>query len=104
APDYTKLIFNLENNNVPGSIKFQGLALSNIETHWGRVAISTLSYEQIQAGGIGENDSRAVTIANILKSVTGWDIGIHLFEWEPGVTKLSCRTRDPEQFDLSKFT
>lgn len=105
APDYPQLIFNLENNNRPQAIKFQGAALSAVENFFEeRVAISALSYEQIQTLGLSEEDAGPVSIANILKSVRGWEIGIHLFEWQPGVTKLSARTRNAEKFDLTQFT
>jgi phosphoesterase RecJ-like protein len=104
APDYSSLIFKLENNNTPGSIYFQALALSSIEVCCGgRVALSILPHERLRGAMIKENDAKGVTIANILKSVSGWDIGITIFEWEPGVIKLSARTRDAKIFDLTKF-
>ncbi len=104
APDYSSLIFKLENNNTPGSIYFQALALSSIEVCCGgRVALSVLPHERLKGAMIKENDAKGVTIANILKSVSGWDIGLTIFEWEPGVIKLSARTRDAKVFDLTKF-
>lgn len=104
APDYSKIIFAMENNQEPGAIRFQGLALNRIETYFAdRVALSVLSRAEIQEHQISENDSKGVTIANILKSVKNWEVGISLVEWELGSIKLSARTRDSVQFDLTKF-
>ncbi len=104
VPDYHQTIFKLENNNNPESLHLQGLAFSSIQTYRGdRVAIVALSHQELASHHLDENASRGVSIANILKSVRGWDIGITLFEWQAGQVKLSARTRDGQVFDLTKF-
>lgn len=104
VPDYTKTIFQLENNNSKDLIRFEALALNSITTHFNdRVAISAIGYEQFQSLQIGENNTKGMTIANLLKSVKGWDIAITLYEWQPGIVKMSVRTRDANTYDLTKL-
>jgi phosphoesterase RecJ-like protein len=42
-------------------------------------------------------------MANRLKSVIGWNIGVIMIETEPGKVKVSMRSRDPELYDVSKL-
>lgn len=102
APDYTKAIFVMENANHPGSLVFQGIALSNIETSLkGKLAISALPYELIMEKKLTAEDISTHTISNLLKSVVGWEVGVCMVELEKGKVKMSFRTRDPEKFNLS---
>ena len=104
APDYHQIIFDFENNNRPGAIRFQGLAFSSVKTFCqDRVAIAAISFAELQKLGLDENNTKSISIANILKSVTGWEIGISLVELGPGLVKFSARTRDSENFDLTKL-
>lgn len=106
APDYTKAIFVMENSNTPGAIRFQGLALSSIQTFLdGRLAISIIPYsvieKKIAEGLFSVDDTGTNILASLLKSAIGWDVGVCLIEREPGKVKASFRTRDSKQFDLS---
>jgi phosphoesterase RecJ-like protein len=104
SPDYHRIIFGFENNRAPESVYFEGLALSSIQNFYhNQVAITALSAERLQALGFNENHANTISIANILKSVKGWDIGISMYEWQPGLVKLSARTRDADIYDLTKF-
>lgn len=104
APDFPEMIFSMENANTPASLKFQGLALASIETFLGdKVAISSVSHEPLVSNKIGQADMSAHHIANLLKSVIGWDIGISFIESESGVVKASFRTRDAEVYDLGRL-
>ena len=103
--DLPKVIFNFENNNEAGRIKYQGLALSNIETYFkNHLALSAISLKMLKDHGIEETYTHKANIANILKSVIGWDLGVSMVEMEPGVCNVSFRTRDSEKFDLSKIS
>ncbi|MBI2097788.1 MAG: DHH family phosphoesterase [Candidatus Vogelbacteria bacterium] len=105
APNFPELIFQLENNNSPGLIRFQGLALSSIEL-FGReekVALVALSLDDLRRHNLRVEDTQGVSIANILKSVKGWAIGAEMIEREPGLVTLSLRTRDPKRFDVSRL-
>lgn len=103
VPDYTKCIFIMENSEKKESIYFSALALNSIETFCNdHVVIAAVSQEAlIQKGisidAIGGGDG----MANRLKSVIGWDIGIIMIEMEPNKVKVSMRSRDPEKYDVS---
>jgi bifunctional oligoribonuclease and PAP phosphatase NrnA len=104
-PKFTQLIFNIENSDSPDRLKFISLMLSSIKTFYSdRVAIASISYEQILSnhlnidiiGGYSE-------IANMIKSVVGWDVAVTLVELQPNMVKVSLRTRDSDLYDLSKI-
>ncbi|MFH1170456.1 MAG: bifunctional oligoribonuclease/PAP phosphatase NrnA [Candidatus Vogelbacteria bacterium] len=104
APNFTDLVFQMENNKTPAQLRYEGLALSSIELVGnGKAALVVLSQAQLAAAGIRYEDVQGISIANHLKSVTGWEIGATLIESAPGVTRASFRTRDPKRFDLSKI-
>ncbi len=105
VPDYTKCVFIMENSEKKESIYFSALALNSIETFCNdHVAIAAVSYDALVKKGIpvdaiGGGDG----MANRLKSVIGWDIGIIIIEMEPNKIKVSMRSRDPEKYDVSKL-
>lgn len=104
APDYHKVIFGIENSGTAGELKFLGKALSSIETHCGgRLAIAAVPYDFVKKENLSASDMGSSDIANQLKSVVGWDIGVGMSEIEPGKIKVSFRTRDSERYDLSKI-
>src|SRR5579884_2404419 len=103
-PNFTDLVFEFGNNNDPGRIKFEGLALSSVEHYFGdKLAISCIPFEAFEKNGLYITDSERSNIPNFLKSVIGWDLGISFIEKEPGKIKLSFRTRDDQKYDLSKI-
>jgi len=102
APDFSRYIFNFENNEQPGRLLFKGLSYLSIKTYFsGRVALSAVSQKQMLKHGLSRNDTEKGEISNALKSVIGWDIGISLVETETNVCTLSLRTRDSQKYDLS---
>lgn len=104
APDYTDIIFTMENSNTPQSILFRGLALNSIETFLsGHVAFASVTQKDIVSKGVRREDMQTGAISSILKSVKGWDVGICAIEEEVGKFKLSFRTRDPEKFNVSEI-
>lgn len=103
-PDFTSMIFQMENNEEPERIKYLGLALNSIETYFkNNVAISAVSMEQLEKLGIKPRHTEKTDIPNILKSVIGWNIGIKMSEVEPGKVNVSFRTRDEKKWDVAKI-
>ncbi len=102
APNLHEIIFEMNNSNTKGQLVYEGLALNSIKTFLGdRVAVASVSYDDLQKHAISSEESSA-GIANKLKSVVGWDIGISMVENIPGQVKISFRTRDSEKYDLTK--
>lgn len=103
-PDFSQVVFEFENKNEPQVIFFEGLALNNVHTYFGgKVAIAEVAFDQLAQLSIEKKHTENSQIANKLKSVAGWDIGISFVECEEGEFKLSFRTRNPEKFDVSKI-
>ena len=102
APNFSDTIFNLENNDKPDRPRLLGLHLNNIKTYFNdHVAISALSQKIIYKNNLNSDDSVNSGIANTLKSVIGWEIGISMIEAGKDKVKVSFRTRDPEKYDVS---
>jgi len=103
-PDFTKIIFNMENNNDPSRLKLQGIALNSIETYLdNHLAISSISNQDITNNSFTTNNISGSDIANILKSVIGWTIVAHIIEYQPDHCKISFRTRNAKKYDVSKI-
>ena len=102
-PDFSKIIFTLDNKRLPQTLFYEALALNSIEVMFEKVAVSAVSYQELSAKGIKSEHLGPVSMSNKLKSVIGWDIGVELSEEEPGQVHVSLRTRDPEKYDVSKL-
>lgn len=103
-PDFPRIIFHLENSYEPQNVTYLGLALSNIETYFhNNVALSAISLELLQNHDISVKHTEKMEVANTLKSVVGWNIGVSLVEHEPNIVKVSLRTRDHKKYDVSKI-
>ena len=102
APDFSKVIFEMNNSNTKGQLIYEGLALNSVRNFLGdRVAISAVSFTDLKKNNIAVEDT-SINIANRLKSVPGWEIGISMLEEREGQVKISFRTRDSEKYDLTK--
>jgi len=104
-PKFTQLIFDIENNDQPDRLKIVAILLGSINTYLsGHVAIASISHDEIQKNNL---TSIAVNgnleVANMIKSVIGWDIALTLIEIQPETVKVSLRTRDSQKYDLSKI-
>jgi len=104
-PKFDQLIFDVENNDHPDRLKFTALLLNSIELYLSNhVAIASISYEEIQKNNL---DQTGITnyseVANMIKSVIGWDIALTLVEFQPNIVKVSLRTRDSKIYDLAKI-
>ncbi len=104
-PNFDKIIFDIENNENSTRLKFVSLMLDSIKTYLsGKVAIAYVSYENLQKNNISNNVTSTSEIANTLKSVIGWEIGVCMLESQPNTIKVSLRTRDANKYNLSKLS
>jgi phosphoesterase RecJ-like protein len=104
-PDFHKFIFEMENSLEPAFITFQTLALNNLEMAFdGQVAFSIVANHELLDKKILAKEWSPSEVANLFKSVKGWEIGVCLTEKEKGVFGGSFRTRDGVKFDLTKVT
>ena len=104
-PDFNKFIFEIENNDNPDRLKFLSLILGSIKTYCSdKVAVASLDYETIKKNNIDNSVISSSEVANMVKSVIGWEIGICMIESQPNYTKVSFRTRDSKKYDLSKIS
>jgi phosphoesterase RecJ-like protein len=105
APSFTDALFFMENCSTKGRLIIQGYMLSHIETYFeDSVAMAGITKQEIEALGITPDDVAGIDVAVQLKSVVGWNIAVSLIEKDPGVIKMSFRTRDARIYDLSKVT
>jgi phosphoesterase RecJ-like protein len=104
-PDFNKIIFEIENNDQPDRLKFLSLMLGSITTHVsGKVAIASVDFKTIEKNNISNSVVNGSDIANFVKSVIGWEIGISMIEAQPNLIKISFRTRDSNKYDLTKIS
>lgn len=103
-PKFSQLIFDIENNDHPDRLKFLSLILASVETYFSNsVAIASLNHQSIKDNNLNPTAVSSSDIANLLKSITGWQIGIAIIEHQSNNIKISFRTRDSSKFDLSKI-
>lgn len=103
-PEFTELILTLENTNSRDRILITGLILSSIENFFGgRVAVGVVPYEKLIANSIDSGRSGGVgEIANMIKSVVDWDIGICFVEWTKNQVNVHFRGRSTK-YDLGEI-
>ena len=104
-PQFTKLIFDIENTDHPDRLKLISLLLGSIETYFSNhVAIAAISFDEIQKNKIDMASINASSeVPNMIKSVVGWNIALTLIEIQPETVKISLRTRDSQKYDLAKI-
>ena len=103
-PNYHKFVFDLDNYRQPVELEMMGVALSSIEKYFdGRVIFSVITNKDIRKRGLRREEAMEGLIAGTLRSVVGWDLVASLVEAEPNVVTVSLRTRDENDFDVSKI-
>jgi len=103
-PDFGKMVFTIENSETKDNLYFQAMALGSIELSCGdNLAMTVVSNADLLKKGINKESARGDVIANMLKSVIGWNIGVSIVEIEPDKIKMNFRTRDADKFDVSKL-
>ncbi|MBU1117815.1 DHH family phosphoesterase [Patescibacteria group bacterium] len=98
-PNFSNLIFEIENNDSPSNLKMIGQLLKDIDVT-NHLAIASVSNKDLKKLKLDNDVSVNGQIANMLKSVVGWDIGISLTEVEYHKVFASFRTRDSQKYDL----
>lgn len=101
-PDFSKLIFEVENNDSASNLILIGQLLKNIDND-NHLAIASVNYKDLKKLKLKNDVSVNGQIANMLKSVVGWDIAISLTEVEYHRVLASFRTRDSEKYDLGSI-
>lgn len=108
-PDILKVIEILENSASSKSVDYLALALtqkkvfkSEENVSKGSFILSYISYEDIVREGFTSDDLSGNPVCHILKSVTGNNVVALMVEEKPGEVKISLRTRDQVEFDVSK--
>lgn len=103
APDFSKTISNLRNNEEKEKIIFQSLALSNIEDYaGGKILIAAISREMMNINKIKPRHTENNQISAILRSIKNCEIGISLIEDSEG-TRVSFRSKDGDKYDVSQI-
>jgi hypothetical protein len=104
-PQFTKLIFDIENTDEPDRLKLISILLGSIETYFSdKVAIASISFDEIEKNKLSMSSLNGNSeVANMIKSVVGWDIALTLTEIQPEIIKISMRTRDSQKYDLAKI-
>ncbi len=107
APEYHQAIFPIHNQLSPHNVQYQGLALRNIQLFplpdGKQLALSVVSAQERLEAGITPEFADKSHIANILKSVVGWDVAVGVVEIEPGNVKASFRTRNTKQYHVGNI-
>ena len=94
-PDFPKLISDTYHNHKKEALFFDALVLNSIETFFDdTVAISSVSFDELQKRGITVADTDNNLVANMLISVKNWKIGVTLIEKESNVVGISFRSKD----------
>ena len=101
-PEFPQLIGELENNNSKAKIYFDALALNSIETFFDdTVAISSVSFGDLEAKHITKEDTDNNIISNILITVKEWKVGVTLIEKLPEEVGVSFRSKN---IDVAKVS
>lgn len=100
-PDFSKLIDMLDNSHPKEKIFFDRMALNAVEVHCdGVLALSAISYDQLQKEHISREDTDNNVVASTLLTVKDWKVGAVLIEKEPDEIGISLRSKG--DIDVSK--
>jgi bifunctional oligoribonuclease and PAP phosphatase NrnA len=101
-PNFSNLINALRQNFSKEKVFFDSLALNSIETFFqDTVAISTISFKDLNKKGIKKTDVSANNIPNLLITVKKWVIGLTLIEKDPNQISISFRSKN--NIDVSEI-
>ncbi len=103
-PEFPQYLFDLNNHQHSDMVKYLGLALTHLESYSNsKIIISNISYQDLDNHDIDPNFIQNSEVANILKSVIGWEIVASFIEIDPNVVKVSLRTRDSKKYNLGQI-
>lgn len=104
-PKFTNFVFEIENNEHPDRLKFLSIMLGSVKTYLsGKVAIASIDFETLKENNLNNSVINGSEIANLVKAVTGWEIGMCMIEHQPNLVRINFRTRDADKFDVSKIS
>lgn len=104
ASDYTKTIHIMDNSKRKEALIAEGILLSSVKTFFGeKLAIVSISSEEIIKNNLREEDINTGHMSSKLKSVLGTCIAVTLVEIRPAFIKVSFRTSDSSKYDVSKI-
>jgi phosphoesterase RecJ-like protein len=105
--EYHQAIFPINNTLSAQNLAYQGLALRNVELfplpEGKQLSMSIVSAQERLEAGVTPEFADKSQIANMLKSVAGWEVGVAMVETEPGDVKISFRTRDPKKYHVGNI-
>jgi len=82
----------LYNNNPPEKVKLLGQVLASlIMNERGTIAVITMFRQQLEALGLREMDTEDIT--TLARSIKGIEMVLFFKELEPGVFRISCRSK-----------
>lgn len=103
APECSKIIHTIHHSNSKENIRFQAIMLNSIQTFFNdSIALCSISYTQMQENKLTGDTIHASGVADFLKSVVGWNVGITLTELAPQSVRVNFRSKDKNIIDVSK--
>lgn len=104
APDFPVNISKMENSRTLEELIFQSKALASTEPLLGgRVGLATVTAALIKEVDIPADAVSAGMISSVLRSVAAFDVTGVLIETMPGEIKCSFRSKDGNEYDVSKL-
>jgi bifunctional oligoribonuclease and PAP phosphatase NrnA len=87
------------------SLVYKGLALGKLKRYGSKqnIALVSVSNEELESRGIGEEDMANQSIAGMILAVEGVEVAVSVIEKDLGKNRISMRSRNGEQFDVSKI-
>lgn len=108
APQYHAALFPIQNTSDARNLAYQGIALRNIELHplseGKQLALTAVSLEELEELDLNPEFADKSSIANMLKAVVGWEVGVAMVEIEMGTVKVSFRTRDAKTYNVGQIS
>lgn len=104
APNFCRIISHMENSSTVDDLRFQGIALSNIEIlSKGKVALAIIPYSEIEKNNIPDVSITAGVISSILRRIGSCNVVGVIIEARPNKIKMSFRAQDAQKNDVSKL-
>lgn len=103
CPNFHTLFTQIrEGGTTKDLLRIKGLMFDSIEHPFIGVALSAVSYDQLQQAGVDSVYATSRGIAAQLKQVPEWDIGITLLEKSPDNVSMSIRAKEKDGYDVAK--
>jgi phosphoesterase RecJ-like protein len=104
APDYFKIINELENSEQFERVLFRAIGVSKAERFFaGKLIVAAIDRNDLEQSKIELEEVANSGLVSVLRSVAGCVVSVSLVEEGPGQIKFSGRSRDSELCDVSKM-